>query len=1249
MLALGRQMAAAAAAARPGLLQARGCSWPGALVQAPAARRAAASASAGARLGAPLAEVDTPALVVDLDAFEANCLKLRRVMAADHPGVAVRPHAKAHKCPHLAALQLRLLGDVGAGGVCAQKVSEAEALVAGGIADVLVSNEVVDLAKLDRLAALAAQGARVSVVVDARAPLQALAAAARAWETSVGVLVEVNAGQDRCGVDTPAEAAALAGLVAELAEQTRGAVTFQGVQAYHGGIQHVRDPGERAAAVARVAARAAAAVEAIAAGPGLACGTVTGGGTGTYRLEAGSGVFTEVQPGSFALGDADYARNRQAGGGGAEWEQALWVLAQVMSVSEARGAVVCDAGQKAVSYDSGAPLLLEAPSVAAGLLRELAAEGVEVANGGDEHAVLLWPRGLHQAPPPALPGLGAKLLLLPGHCDPTVNLYDEVVAARCGRVFGVWPIARGPGRCAAAAAARVNARSMCGGAALAVTRFCEHLQEWEDAVAAGGAALAGLAGALAQLQPPQGVPALPKVLQRLEELAPSFQLSAYLEQLQRPVPKPDPELPAASHAAFASLQAALAAAAAGLRGMQARAAECADAALARAPVGEQGAAAAGAGAVDGLAAPGVADGDGAAAEHGGDAAEQSPDPPQPPASAEELALLLGAAVAGLQRDLQWMELAAASIRLDTPAEHLEAFAQLWELQPFTDEAALDAPGEPGARGSCVRLVRAARPPCTGGGGTARSGVPRPPARQLQQLRLCTSRSVAAGSGLLRGAVAAHVPGLDELLLPPLAGWLAIRSLSAVADRARRWLEANPDQPLSVEVLGLLPVALEAPACVAISLFVSTRVLRSAAGLLKAFVVSAEPAWEPAARRAAGCFVAALNSVDAALVPLTAVLAVWLTVRVLIRWKSVLLEHVIAAQRAKEAALHNHRPHHGPAADHTPWPDAGGAAAGAAAAAAQRAGDAGEAGETCLEGGGGRVLSVAMRPRWPSGAEQAAELSDEEGAPAPASAAAPAAAAGLASGGSFTARRGGRATGASLWGPKSAEQMERLLLPLDGILSWVLVVAAALFSMQLLGIDVRPLLAIGGASGIVVGLATQTLLTNAVMGLSIFLSRPFVPGDSIVVQGVGNVIVSGTVERVTPMRTLVRGLDDELVAVPNKSISDMVVYNKSARREARSPLTSKSRERQTLRFKVKLPHKELAALEELTSALSAALRRPGVAQRSIKVSLSRFTDAGAELLVSFLLLVSPTSASGQRLLLDLGLTARAFNGVIVTIN
>ncbi|GFR41887.1 hypothetical protein Agub_g2671, partial [Astrephomene gubernaculifera] len=365
-----------------------------------------------AKVGDYAQDVDTPALLLDLDAFERNCQRLRQVMA-QYPGVAVRPHAKAHKCAPVAQLQLRLLG---AAGVCCQKVVEAEAMAEGGVTDILLSNQVVAPRKIDRLVGLAAAGARMAVVVDSEANVRQLAAAAATRGSVLEVLVELNVGQDRCGVDAPAAAVALARAVAAC-----DSLRWGGLQAYHGGLQHVRDPRVRAQRVGQVALRVRAAVAALGAA-GLGCERVTGGGSGTYRLDAASGVFSEVQPGSFALGDADYSRNVQADGSEGEWEQSLWVLTQVTSLSPSRGLAVVDAGTKALSLDSGPPRLHP------DFVRQYGTE-LEYGSGGDEHGKLMWPQGAYQLPP-ALPPLGSLLKLQPGHCDPTVNLYDWIVAVR---------------------------------------------------------------------------------------------------------------------------------------------------------------------------------------------------------------------------------------------------------------------------------------------------------------------------------------------------------------------------------------------------------------------------------------------------------------------------------------------------------------------------------------------------------------------------------------------------------------------------------------------------------------------------------------------------------------------------------------------------------------------------------------------------------------------------------------------------
>jgi len=360
-----------------------------------------------ASIGQRLEEVDTPALVIDLDAFERNQKTL--FGCVDGKSVRVRAHAKTHKCPEIARRQLA----AGAVGVCCQKVSEAEAMVEGGIADVLVSNEVVGAPKLARLAALARR-ARIGVCADDAGNVRELAAAAAAAGARLEVYVEIDVGARRCGVPPGEPALALARAIA-----AQPALRFAGLQAYHGAAQHLRPLAERRAAI-EAAARAARATRHLIETAGIACPTVTGGGSGSFAFEIESGAFDDIQPGSYVFMDADYARNEWAAPL-PRFEHALFVLATVMSRPTPERAVL-DAGLKASSVDSGLPTVWQRP-------------GLRYARASDEHGVLEIDAGA------LAPALGEKLLLVPGHCDPTVNLYDWYVCVHRGAVEALWPIA----------------------------------------------------------------------------------------------------------------------------------------------------------------------------------------------------------------------------------------------------------------------------------------------------------------------------------------------------------------------------------------------------------------------------------------------------------------------------------------------------------------------------------------------------------------------------------------------------------------------------------------------------------------------------------------------------------------------------------------------------------------------------------------------------------------------------------------
>jgi 3-hydroxy-D-aspartate aldolase len=368
---------------------------------------------APARPGMALREVDTPALIIDLDAFERN---LRRMSeAVGKAGVRLRPHAKTHKSPIIARQQIAL----GAIGVCCQKVSEAEVMVQGGIGDVLVSNEVVGAGKLDRLAALA-RNARIAVCVDDIDNVAEIAAAAERFDVKLGVLVEIDVGAKRCGVAPGEPARRIATAIAR-----SNSLHFAGLQAYHGSAQHLRSYDERRDAIKQAAEATRGTIDLLAS-EGLRCDIVGGAGTGTFELEAASGVYNELQAGSYIFMDADYGRNRKANGTAFDtFEHALFVLASVMSRPNDERAVV-DAGHKTAAVDSGPPEPFGLP-------------GVVYRRPSDEHGVLVSEGG-------RLPRRGDRVLLVPGHCDPTVNLHDWYVCVRGlhgadPQVEAVWPIA----------------------------------------------------------------------------------------------------------------------------------------------------------------------------------------------------------------------------------------------------------------------------------------------------------------------------------------------------------------------------------------------------------------------------------------------------------------------------------------------------------------------------------------------------------------------------------------------------------------------------------------------------------------------------------------------------------------------------------------------------------------------------------------------------------------------------------------
>jgi D-serine deaminase-like pyridoxal phosphate-dependent protein len=354
----------------------------------------------------------TPALVLDAAAFARNLAAMAAIAAAR--GVALRPHAKTHKSVAIARRQI----EAGAIGVSCTILREAEAMVAGGILGVLITSPVVTPASIERLIALARRAGPdgLMVVVDDPANAKALSDAAAGLDHPLGVLVDFSAGYSRTGTATEADAVSLAKIMNALPH-----LALRGLQAYAGNIQHIVErPSreDRAAWLRAAVARIVAAADA----EGIALPIVTGAGTGTHDIDAAP--FTEIQPGSYLFGDAQYGPVLANGVAASPFETALFLQAAVVS-TRAEAYVTLDGGVKSLATDGPLPL------VARG-----AAADCTYAFFGDEHGKLFCPS--------ARPALGAKVELVTPHCDPTVNLHDALHVVEGETLVAIWPIdARG--------------------------------------------------------------------------------------------------------------------------------------------------------------------------------------------------------------------------------------------------------------------------------------------------------------------------------------------------------------------------------------------------------------------------------------------------------------------------------------------------------------------------------------------------------------------------------------------------------------------------------------------------------------------------------------------------------------------------------------------------------------------------------------------------------------------------------------
>ena len=352
-------------------------------------------------------EVQTPALLVDLDALDGNI----RIMAewAQAMGVALRPHAKTHKCVEIA----QRLAASGAIGISCATIGEAEAMALGGLRGILITAPLTSPQALDRLRRLLLRGADVAIVADHPENVLLLAAIAGATGRKLPVLVDVDVGLGRTGCLDADAAVAIAKTIA-----AAPSLSFNGVQAYWGHLQQVMPFGERTRRVGEQVAKLRGVIAALREA-GLAPAIVSGGGTGSHRIDAASGLFTELQPGSFLFLDSCYGAVPLAESGN-PFTPSLFVATSVVSANRP-GRLIVNGGYKAFATDSGKPVAMRGGP-----------QGAQYSFMGDEHGAL----DFQGASPP----LGSIIEFLTSHCDPTVNLYSQFHVVRGDEVVDIWRI-----------------------------------------------------------------------------------------------------------------------------------------------------------------------------------------------------------------------------------------------------------------------------------------------------------------------------------------------------------------------------------------------------------------------------------------------------------------------------------------------------------------------------------------------------------------------------------------------------------------------------------------------------------------------------------------------------------------------------------------------------------------------------------------------------------------------------------------
>ena len=362
-----------------------------------------------ASIGMDIKDIQTPALVIDLKVFQSNILKMKNFILENN--VKLRPHAKMHKSINVANYQINFGG---AHGICCQKVSEAEIFIRGGIQDILITNQVTNLYKIDRLTKMASKEIRLGCCVDNADNIKNIQNSAEKNNAHIDIYIEYDCGANRCGVNTFDQIYDLLNLI-----NKKKNLNFVGFQAYNGSIQHIEDFNLRKKQVNNTSNK----IKKLKSTFKQYSPIITGVGTGCFDLEVNEDVYDEIQVGSYAFMDAHYSslKHNHEINNTNNFDNSLFVLTGVMSNALENHAIV-DAGLKSMSVDSGLPKIVN--------------KEFDYLKCSDEHGVIYDPNNLLN--------INDKVFLIPGHCDPTCNLHDWYVVIEDGKVIDLWPVsARG--------------------------------------------------------------------------------------------------------------------------------------------------------------------------------------------------------------------------------------------------------------------------------------------------------------------------------------------------------------------------------------------------------------------------------------------------------------------------------------------------------------------------------------------------------------------------------------------------------------------------------------------------------------------------------------------------------------------------------------------------------------------------------------------------------------------------------------